>query len=474
MIDRMKLLRFGVSFIFFCILFISGNVLHANPFPFGVASGDPHSDRVVLWTKLSESKQSARVFYEVSDEEEFQNTVAQGYINTDRERDFTVKVIIAGLDPGKYYYYRFRSDGAYSPVGRTKTLPGEAESFKIAVVTCQHFSAGYFSAYRYIIDDNPDVIVVLGDFIYDFPFFGNIVVREDTVGMSRGLKSYRGKYSLYRTDPHLREALRKFPIIAIWDDHEVMNDYSGKTMKYYNPNRLRGAYRAFMEYLPIEESAGFRIYRKFRIGNLMDLFMIDGRQYRDENTCHPSYDPDEDCLIRAKGQGRTYLGKKQKDWLLREMIGSQARWKVIGNNTMFMDLLIGKKALSVDQWDGFYSEKKELQRTLIQKNIKNIVILTGDAHVFYHGDILYKERKIATELVTAGVTSPSRMKFSEEEILSENEHIKYMNPDYRGYSLIDFRRDHVDVYFYGISSVLIPDGERLLLKKIVIYPEQQR
>ncbi len=451
-----------------------------TPFIYGVSSGDPTDSSVVIWTKVEEYP-FAYVHYQVAEDKDFRKIVDSGTVKTDKSRDFTVKVLVKGLEPGKTYYYRFRYKNRrtgkvyYSVVGKTHTLPKETDRFRIALVSCQHFSAGYFTVYKYILEDGADLILHLGDFIYEFPVYERDVVRADVIAYVDELEEYRSKYKLTLTDPYIKEALRNIPLVAIWDDHEVVNDYSGKTMRYYNRKRLYDAYKAFFEYMPIMEQNvekdRWRIYRKFKVGNLLEIFMIDGRQYRDEDVCRPTWDPPERCTKLSFAEGRTYLGEEQRDWLIEGVVNSKAIWKLIGNNTMMMDFRKDGKVLFVDQWDGFYWEKAYILRKFLKHGVKNIIVGTGDTHVFYFGDVKVDGKKVATEVITAGVSSPGSLKKLSDKILKQNPHIKYTNSDYRGYVLMDFYKDRVEVFMYAIEDVKKPDGKRKLLKKFVIERE---
>ena len=426
-------------------------------FNYSVASGDADTNSVIIWTKL-DAYSKAEVIYEISEDSSFNKIIKSGKVITDSSRDWTVKVLIDGLEPGKTYFYRFKYKDKYSPIGKTKTLPRETDHFRIALLSCQHFSENYFWAYKYLADDNVDIILFLGDFIYEFNVYRN-PRRADPTLPAQDLETYRSKYKIAHSDTFLKLALSRIPIYAIWDDHEVMNDYAGKVMRYYNPKRLYDAYKAFFEYIPIRDNDSFRIYRSFKVGNLIDIFLIDGRQYRDEMACRPTFNPKDDCYKVAFSEGRTLLGNEQKNWLINNLKNSKSIWKLIANNVMFMDLFKDNKPLNVDQWDGYYFEKMEILKNI--KDIKNVIFSAGDTHVFYFGEVIYNKKPIAYEIITAGVSSPSSLKAISDTILKQNPHIKFMNAEYRGYVILDFYKDSLNVYFYGTKE----NGERILIRK---------
>lgn len=426
-------------------------------FNYSVASGDADTNSLIIWTKL-DAYSKAEVIYEISEDSSFNKIIKSGKVITDSSRDWTIKVLIDGLEPGKTYFYRFKYKDKYSPIGKTKTLPKETNHFRIALLSCQHFSENYFWAYKYLADDSVDIILFLGDFIYEFNVYRN-PRRADPTLPAQDLETYRSKYKIAHSDTFLKLALSRIPIYAIWDDHEVMNDYSGKVMRYYNPKRLYDAYKAFFEYIPIRDNDSFRIYRSFKVGNLIDIFLIDGRQYRDEMACRPTFNPKDDCYKVAFSEGRTLLGKEQKNWLINNLKNSKSIWKLIANNVMFMDLFKDNKPLNLDQWDGYYFEKMEILKNI--KDIKNVIFGTGDTHVFYFGEVIYNKKPIAYEIITAGVSSPSSLKAISDTILKQNPHIKFMNAEYRGYVILDFYKDSLNVYFYGTKE----NGERILIRK---------
>ena len=450
-------------------------------FSYGVASGDPTQNSAVIWTRVEVSYgKPTDVYYEVATDRNFRHVISSGKFHTGKWRDHTVKVRVEGLKPNTTYYYRFwytdrrygKETTYHSPIGRFKTLPGDTNRFRIALVSCQHYSAGYYTVYKYILQDSVDLVLHLGDFIYEFPTYRVNTARPDPTGLAHDLETYRMKYKLERTDRYFRELLKNVPIAVIWDDHEVMNDYAGKTMRYYNPGRLYGAYQAFFEYVPIMENPDekYRIYRDFKIGDFLHIFMIDGRQYRDEDACRPAFNPSDECAKDAINGHRTYLGKEQKEWLIDGVKNTDARWKLIANNTMMMDFFKDGKPIFVDQWDGFYREKQYILRQWLRSGVKNIIVGTGDTHTFYFGDVMVDGKKVATEVVTSAVSSPGGHKTLED--LKENPWIKYMNNDYRGYVLLDFFEDHVDVYMYGVEDVTVPDSKRVLVKKFRINYKQ--
>jgi alkaline phosphatase D len=422
-----------------------------TPFNYGVASGDPLQDRVIIWTRIDDVEGSADVNYEISATDDFAAIITSGVIKTDKDKDFTVKADIENLKPDTYYYYRFKYKNSYSIAGRTKTLPVKTRKFKVAFVSCQNFGAGYFTAYKHIIDDDPDLVVMLGDFIYEYARTGSS--REDTSGYARDLESYRTKYKVYLTDPYLKDIRSKIPMVAIWDDHEVENDYSGVNIKKVNPQRIKDAYQVYFEYLPAREQGDNKLYRNFKIGDLVDLYMLDGRQYKDEPACEDA-GINFKCNDIAAAPGRTYLGTEQKKWLLNGLENSNSQWKILGNNTLMMEISFLGNQINFDQWDGYKAEKEEILKDLKDKKVKDLLVFSGDVHTFVYGDILYNGEKIAPEIVTGSITSPNPSVIRDFQALVPLmvTNIKYFNPNYHGYLLADFQQRKVDVYYYGVVT----------------------
>ncbi|MFN8576472.1 MAG: alkaline phosphatase D family protein [Candidatus Sericytochromatia bacterium] len=455
------------------ILFPLKSFANENVFPLGVASGDPLTDSVIIWTKINESKSDVKIKYEVSEDIDFNKIVSIGESVTNSDKDYTVKVDVKGLKADKTYYYRFIYNQEFSEIGRTKTLPLNTRKFKIAFTSCQHFSDGYFSGYEHIMKDNPDLIVMLGDFIYEYARDKSGQVREDNSGYAKDLESFRKKYKIYLTDKSLRKARQNFPFISIWDDHEVMNDYSGVDLMKKDPNKLLSGYKAYFEYIPIREIDKYRIYKNFKIGNLLELFMLDGRQYRDENVCHDIFKIDGNCTRHAHDKERTYLGKEQKEWLIYNLEKSTSIWKVLGNNTAMLEISLWGNLFNFDQWDGFYTEKEEFIH-FIDDKVKNLLLITGDIHTFIEADIKHNSKVIAKEVTATSLATRTHnvLKIATAIVPFFLSHVKYVETNYRGYILTEFSTRKTDIYLYALDSVKTPESNRFLLRHIELISKK--
>ena len=267
-------------------------------FTHGVASGDPLADRVILWTRVLPGLGQHRrveVVWQIALDERFKQIVASGTAYTDAARDYTLKVDASGLQPNGRYFYRFVADGRISSIGRTRTLPqGDVSSFRLGVASCSNYPQGYFNAYRHMAQSDLDLVLHLGDYIYEYPDGGyaNPVALEalgrhvEPLGETLSLEDYRMRYGLYRTDSDLQLLHQRHPFVCVWDDHELANNTWHSGAENHNPGegdffqRMRAARQAYDEWMPIRTSSSGDqgpIYRSFEIGNLADLVMLDTR-----------------------------------------------------------------------------------------------------------------------------------------------------------------------------------------------------
>ncbi len=407
--------------------------LAGDPFTLGVASGDPAPGSVILWTRLAVDPLAAdgsggmpdedlEVRWEISEDAGFSTLVASGDAPATAALGHSVHVDARGLRPDRWYQYRFRIGPHTSPTGRTRAAPGEGDDagrLTIAVASCQDFANGYYGAHRAIAADDLDLVVFLGDYIYEGagpseavrPFSGPRCV---TLG------DYRTRYALYRSDPDLRAAHARCPWVLTWDDHEVENNYAalaserGTTPAEFAEQRA-AAYQAYYENQPLRldppEGANWQIRRALRWGTLAELFMLDGRQYRDDQPCER---PDDALVDRAvcdpAAQDRSMLGEAQERWLTDGLSASGARWKLIGQQTVMSALVLGNTILNVDQWDGYPRARARLLAHLDDHDVHDVVVLTGDIHaagasVLRTDSADPSSSAVAVEVVCTSITS---------------------------------------------------------------------
>jgi len=335
-------------------------------FGHGVASGDPLADAVIIWTRVtpSDTGAEAQVGWVVATDEAMSNVVASGSVYTDSRRDFTVKVDVTGLNADTLYYYQFAGkDGAVTPVGQTRTLPvGSVDSVKLAVCSCANLPAGYFNVYNEIANSDADVVVHLGDYIYEYganeyPPAAAQVRDPDPLVETLTLTHYRARYAKYRTDTALQLAHQKKPFICVWDDHELANDtWKGGAENHDEDEgsfeeRRAAAIQAYHEWLPIRSGSDTaKIWRAFEFGNLVNLTMLDTRMYaRDKVLSYSDYTTivDGKPVIDAAAfqaaladQGRGLLGSEQQQFAIGSIFNNNATWQVLGQQVLMGRIFI--------------------------------------------------------------------------------------------------------------------------------------
>ncbi|ENW04394.1 alkaline phosphatase D family protein [Acinetobacter beijerinckii] len=345
-------------------------------FEHGVASGDPLQDRVILWTRLMPNDGSARlqVTWEIALDQQFKQVVNANKVITAAAQDFTVKVDATGLKPNQSYFYRFIFGDKISPIGQTKTLPTSTSKVSFAVCSCSNYPAGYFYVYREMAKQNVDVVIHLGDYIYEYGADG--YAAEDAVKLGRSLAAdnnkeiiklddYRKRYALYRKDKDLQALHHRHPFIVIWDDHELANDawregaenHTEETPNAKNEGKFSErklvALQAYFEWMPIRplDNQHIKIYRQFDFGNLVQLTMLDTRIIaRDEQLGYANY-MTANGLDIAKFQAdltnpaRTLMGYTQRDWLIGKLQQSTANWNVLGQQILMTKMLVPAELL---------------------------------------------------------------------------------------------------------------------------------
>ena len=407
--------------------------LPASPFTLGVASGDPLPQSVILWTRLALDPAAADgqggmpgdvvVRWEVSDDDAFDMLVAMGDATASAALGHSVHVDVGGLEPDRRYHYRFRSGSEHtSAIGRTRTAPAEdAEvgELRLAVASCQEFQAGHYVAHRSIAADDLDLVVFLGDYIYESGGRDD-ALRPIPGGKCITLADYRNRYAHYKADADLQAAHASCPWVVTWDDHELENNYAalasqlGVGRDEFAIQRA-AAYQAFYEHLPLRldppTGPDWPIHRTLGWGRLAQLFVLDGRQYRDDQPCGSPSDTFVDstaCDIDA--EDRTMLGAEQERWLTDGLRAADQTWKVLAQQTVMSSLVIGDLVLNVDQWDGYPRARRRLLDQIAADGISDVVVLTGDIHAAGAGVLSTDGSSgpatpVAIELVTTSISS---------------------------------------------------------------------
>ncbi|WP_394581929.1 alkaline phosphatase [Cytobacillus firmus] len=435
------------------------------PFTLGVASGDPLSDSVVLWTRLAPDplngggmpNHAVPVKWELAADEHFRKVVKHGTEIAVPELAHSVHVEAEGLMPNTVYYYRFKSGNELSPIGKTKTLPpagAKVSGLSFAFASCQQYEHGFFTAYQHMAKENLDFIIHLGDYIYEYgpneyiSPTGN--VRHHSGPEIISLEDYRNRHAQYKSDQHLREAHAAFPWVVTWDDHEVENNYAGGIPEKGQSaeafiKRRAAAYQAYYEHMPLRLSSmpngdGMQLYREFSYGSLASFLVLDSRQYRDDQA---NGDGSKPHTPESLDPARTLLGNEQEQWVESNLASSNAQWNVLAQQVFFAQRNFGTSAspkFSMDAWDGYPAARERLADFAASNNIENLIVLTGDVHASWASNILtdYDDsnaKLIGAEFVGTSITSGgngSDVRADTEKTLAENPHIKFFN-NYRGY-----------------------------------------
>jgi alkaline phosphatase D len=396
--------------------------LRGGGFPEGVISGDPAPRSITLWTRVADAEGAGTVELEVARDRGFRRAVARDLVRTSDRAAHSVKARVGGLRPHEEYWYRFATRGSESPVGRFRTAPppDSREPVRFAFFSCQNYGFGYFNAHTLLAQEDVDFVVNLGDYIYaeaDYSAGDGIGgVRTDPVGVSETLEQYRAKYAIYRSDPRLRRMHSRFPMVSIWDDHEVQDNYAGGAgptgglppEERYSQARRAAAYQAYFESMPTfgAKRGTNRIYGSLRFGRTVELILLDQRQYRDDQPCG-------DALVGPVcdelNQPRRFLGRRQMAFLKKRLAESDAAWKVIANQVMVMPTIFpGGQYIGFDFWQGYPGERRELLQHIRRRKIQDVVFVTGDIHTFVAGDVRVDpddRRPVATEFVGGSITS---------------------------------------------------------------------
>ena len=381
----------------------------AEPFALGVASGDPTDTSVLLWTRLAPQPLEPlgglgdariEVKWEVADDEKFAKIVQKGTATAIPELAHSVHAEVKGLKPGRWYYYRFLTTSGPSPVGRTRTTPALTAdaALAFAVASCQHYEYGHYTAYQHMADEELDLVLFLGDYIYEQ---GGIAGRTR---MHAGpecttLDGYRQRYAQYKSDAHLQRAHAHAPWLTTWDDHEVSNNYAQDIGQFdkgpteSTAKRRTAAYQSWWEHMPVRVPRAtnwhdLTIYQRTAWGRMADVHMLDARQYRTDQACG-----DGNKAIPCgdwNDPARTMLGERQERWLFDGLKGSKARWQVLGNPVMISMPDVQPKdgtIVYMDAWSGYPSARDRLMRTIAEHAPGRTAVVTGDIHANYIWDV---------------------------------------------------------------------------------------
>jgi alkaline phosphatase D len=440
----------------------------ADPFRLGVASGDPHPDGVVLWTRLAPDPlavdgrggmpdRTVQVGWQVAEDEGFARVVLQGDMPTGPELGHSVHVEVTGLRPGWEYFYRFRVGGDISPVGRTRTAPAPGapvDELAFAFASCQCWYEGFYTAYRHMAAEDLDVVVHLGDYLYEYGVEEGVRNTQLDPSFHREtvtLPEYRNRYALTKLDADLQAAHAACPWIVTWDDHEVENNWAGEIAEpdrdgfpdddpAFFQARKAAAFQAHYEHMPLRlpqrpSDTTSELYRRLGFGGLLDLHVLDTRSFRSDQVLDTTTDERHD-------PARTLLGDVQERWLLDGTAASRAVWNVLANQTLIAqaDHSPAAKRFGSDLWDGYTAARGRLLGGLHERGVANPVVLTGDIHRSVVCDLKLDfddERSpvVGTEFAGTSISSAGDGEPTDQlgrDWLTANPHMRFHNSQ-RGY-----------------------------------------
>ena len=461
--------------------------LARDPFTLGVASGDPLADAVVLWTRLAADPLKGGgmgtapidVAWTVAHDEAMQDVARSGTVAAIGELAHSVHVDVAGLEPDRGYWYRFRAAGIDSPIGRTRTAPAAGSSpqqLRFAMASCQNYTQGYYTAHAALAREDLHAVVFLGDYIYEGDARGDRVRDYARRGWAFTLADYRDRYAQYKTDKDLQASHAAFPWIVTWDDHEVENNYAGG-IDIADPRNKQAvfertnAYQAFYEHMPIRapRPAGpaLKLYRSLSFGDLATFYVLDTRQYRspEVSLCAERDETPSGYCPASLDPKRTMLGPDQRSWLVSGLASSRAVWNIVAQSVRFaqQDSSPDPKTHrfdGVDNWMGYVADRQlvidQLART------KNPIVLSGDSHV----DFVYDVKRdfsdpasptVATELLgtsmaSEGDPSPAQTQFDPS---AKNPQLRFFD-NHRGYVRCMLERGRLSADFRAVSTVTAP------------------
>jgi alkaline phosphatase D len=471
-----------------------------DPFALGIASGYPAPDTVVLWTRIAPFPMEPGggvaadavipVTWEIATDERMRNVVQSGEYYATAEWAHSVHAEPLGLEAGREYWYRFKTGSYASPIGRTRTAPkldAANARLRVAVASCQQYEHGYFVGYRHMLDDELDLVVHVGDYIYESSW-GTQRIRHHDAPEIFMLDDYRARYALYRGEKELQDAHAACPWMVTWDDHEVENDYAGGTSEEDDPPewfaaRRAAAYRAYFEHMPLPRravpfGANMRLFAQRSFGQLVNIMMLDSRQYRSPLACtsrarrgsRSANCPELHEVARSK------LGDLQESWMAAQMINSRARWNLFPQGTVmaYIDEQSGPGEMFWnDGWNGYPAARAGFMERLMQTRLGNPVILSGDIHAFlvaghHHIPHDLSSPRIATEFVTTSITSQAAPQARLDAARANNPNVLFGNSERRGYVRLDIQPERLQADLMAMESVTDRAAGRFVQASFVV------
>ncbi len=469
-------------------------------FRLGIASGSPTDTSLVLWTRLApvdeaellaalgalpNKEAGLGVDWELADDAQFTKVRQRGRVFASPALGWSVHAEVTGLPPDRWYFYRFRVGDLVSPLGRTRTLPAPGaltRQFRIATASCQNADQGHWAAWRHMQSEQVDAVLFLGDYIYEYPMAGRFG-HARSMGWAYNLETYRARYAIYKSHPELQAMHAQAPWVVTWDDHELQNDYAGANAGFSGPRgvdfaqRRVHAYQAYYENMPLPLSvltqglmglatgAEMRHYRRVQVGHLLNLYLLDNRQYKDAPAC---------SLFERKGKSRvnpdqcerwsdprqSMLGMAQEQWLDQQLAQAGVRgrgrnggsgstngvpvWNLMAQSTLFgrRDNRIGAgEGFFYEGWDAYDAARTRLLQSLARHQVPNPVMLGGDVHEHWAGYLKadyqrLESARLGVEFTTTSISSRGNSVADNAGLLAENPHFVHNTPDKRGYTVL--------------------------------------
>jgi alkaline phosphatase D len=502
---RDAIARFGVAL---AATAFPSRLLHAaenlrfreDPFTLGVASGYPGPDTVVLWTRIAPSPLQPGggvphdavipVTWEIAADERMSEVVRSGVDYATPQWAHSIHAEPAGLKPDRLYWYRFTAGGRQSPIGRTRTAPRREAAnarMRIAVASCQQYEHGYFLGYRHMLEDELNLILHVGDYIYETSW-GQQRIRHHNAPEAITLDDYRARYALYRGERELQAAHACCPWLVTWDDHEVENDYAGATSEEDDPRdwflaRRAAAYQAYYEHMPLPRSAlpygpELRLFAQRSFGQLANVFMLDTRQYRAPLACtEPGRRTSRSANCdELRDPARSKLGRVQEGWLTSRMTSSRARWNLFASGTVmaYVDEQPGPGELFWnDGWNGYPVSRARFMDAIAETGIANPIVLTGDIHSFLaanHHRVPHDlgSAVVATEFVTTSISAQGIPQSTLDERRANNPNLLFANSERRGYLRLDLTGQRLQADLIALESVTDRNAGRFVQASFMV------
>lgn len=473
----------------------------SDPFALGVASGDPWPDSVVLWTRLIlgedpgvPAPRSATLRWELAEDDGFRRIVRQGSATASPEAAHAVHIVPEGLAPGRWYSYRFHHAGATSPVGRTRTAPAPGatpDRFAFAFASCQQYEQGYYAAHRHMAAEDLDLVLFLGDYIYEVSY-GRERVRQHGAPTARTLADFRRRYALYKSDRDLQAAHAACPWAVTWDDHEVANDYAADRPESLEPReaflKLRAAaYQAYYEHMPLRPAQrprgpDMQLYRTLAFGGMATVLLTDDRQYRSYHACPKpgrggSNVVGDDCAERVD-PARTMLGAAQERWMEEALARSKARYTVVAQQTLVAQLDENEgqgRRFWTEAWDGYPAARRRMIDAIARSKAANPIVVGGDMHTFYAADVKQDYDRpasatVATEFVGGSITSQAPGQHLLDAWIRNSPHIYVAEGRLHGYGRCVLGRRGAEVAFRALDDHRRADSPIGTFRRYAVEP----